>query len=477
MDIMEEKSEFLLVSYVFGERAGVQSGQEEQWKAWAHAFEGWLEERERRFSFKERCTDAATWRDFLAFKPKPPWELTAQDIQDWISYEARRGMKPNYVNRRLWALSAFFDYCAAQGLESAGQPAGERVGVRGRQGFNPVRGVARPNTARLRTRPACLSRGAALALLAAIDCHESLLGKRDYALILLHLLCGRESNELRELTWGELERGAVGQPGNEEVWVRWRRAAGGEQSRLPMQAWQAILDYLRATGRLDGMQAGDYIFAPLREKFARPQGRAGDWNASRPLSLSQGLALLRQYAAWAGLPAQEITFRTLRHTAALLEAEWGEDEAGPESFVEQAGRQSRRRFVERLAQAAIPPPALQVEEPYPRGSFQARPGEQRYLTHGLYAAHLPETELEGTPCKEPNLDREIARLRAVMERALALALERDSPEYSLKLLEVYSQAATRLASLLKAERQLKQDGVVPLLEEAIRQAAEEMGLT
>jgi integrase len=48
-----------------------------------------------------------------------------------------------------------------------------------------------------------LSAEEALALLEAIDREMSVLGKRDYALILGRLTCGLATDELMDLKWGD----------------------------------------------------------------------------------------------------------------------------------------------------------------------------------------------------------------------------------------------------------------------------------
>src|SRR3990170_4138459 len=88
---------------------------------------------------------------------------------------------------------------------------------------------------------------------------------------------------------------------------------------------EAIQVYLEASGRRAEIKPGDYVFAPGKEPLVREAGgRAEDWAGERPLSKDELHYLLKLYAGWAGLKAKEITCHTLRHTAAMWQAERGE---------------------------------------------------------------------------------------------------------------------------------------------------------
>ncbi|HHY88990.1 MAG TPA: hypothetical protein GYA06_08740 [Chloroflexi bacterium] len=76
--------------------------------------------------------------------------------------------------------------------------------------------------------------------------------------------------------------------------------------------------------------------------------------------------------------------------------------------------------------------------------------------------------------KSDGLTEEIAMLRVVLRRVMALADEgRPLPEL-LRIAETLGKAATRLATLLKAERQLGQGEVTSALDEVLEEMIAEL---
>jgi integrase len=91
-----------------------------------------------------------------------------------------------------------------------------------------------------------------------------LLSKRDYAFFLCRLWMGVPFKALQQLKWGQIQ---VQEDG---AWVDW--GPGKRSTCLPEEAWQAILDYLQAAGRIgeqrpQGMSPEAYIFAPLADPW------------------------------------------------------------------------------------------------------------------------------------------------------------------------------------------------------------------
>ncbi len=94
-----------------------------------------------------------------------------------------------------------------------------------------------------------------------------------------------------------------------------------------MPAWEAIRAYLKAAGRLENIQPEDFIFTALTNRAARlpkvnaetfdPQGQA--------LSMREVGRLLKVYCKRAGLDVEKVHVHTLRHTAAMLRREAGDD--------------------------------------------------------------------------------------------------------------------------------------------------------
>jgi site-specific recombinase XerD len=171
------------------------------------------------------------------------------------------------------------------------------------------------------------------------------------------------------------------------VFYRWHGKGKTRRDECPLPVWRAIHDYLRAANRLkdDGtplIQPSDYLFTPLNDHAARLRkppsanvadgaggetplpgvdlccrGGAGDDKspqytnlpiyqstnhrfpshhsllASRPLSSRMIDRLVKKYARRAGLDPSRITVHTLRHTAAMLRKQAGDDLESISSFL------------------------------------------------------------------------------------------------------------------------------------------------
>jgi integrase len=169
-----------------------------------------------------------------------------------------------------------------------------------------------------------LSAEQAAAVLTVIP-HCTVQGLRDYAIISAYLYLGRRSSEL-----ARLKRGDVFESQGRR-WYRWegKRGHKGTNEMLPF-VWAAILDYLRAAGRLDEdgeMGEDEYIFTALRDNATRlPSVRAklerldlapSQYEPSAwPLHSSTIWKLVQKYCRKAGVPPVRV--HDLRHTAVLL---------------------------------------------------------------------------------------------------------------------------------------------------------------
>ena len=135
-----------------------------------------------------------------------------------------------------------------------------------------------------------------------------LVAMRDYALLLFFVLTGHRREEVLRLTWGNLKKNGV-------LSVRFLNKGGDYTSEeVNLACWDALVDYLRAAGRLDAMTKD----APLWTAHDRSGKSTGS-----PLTSHAFAANLKRYARAAGLDADAIHVHRLRHTFARLV---GEDE-------------------------------------------------------------------------------------------------------------------------------------------------------
>jgi len=119
------------------------------------------------------------------------------------------------------------------------------------------------------------------------------------------------------LQWGDLrEEGG-------RWWYDWQGKGKARTDELPLPAYHAIVGYLAAAGRLEGMGEEDYIFTALSDTALRLPGV--DEVGSRPLSSSFVNRVVKKCARRAGLKWKRIHTHTLRHTAAMLRYELSGD--------------------------------------------------------------------------------------------------------------------------------------------------------
>ncbi|HJW91815.1 MAG TPA: phage integrase N-terminal SAM-like domain-containing protein, partial [Anaerolineales bacterium] len=183
----EDKIPTLLV-YLFGESAGA------AWRAasprflrWCAAFEGWLEERGRRYGRDTLKQSKLAWRRLFEHCRKLPWELRQVDIQAHAAWMQAEGYAPSTIYNALGMLSVFYRWCAERSIDAETEA-----------GFNPAAGVPRPKLRRY-AGAQLLSPGELKALLDILSRDHTSLGLRDYAFFLARLTMGVPLKQLRQL--------------------------------------------------------------------------------------------------------------------------------------------------------------------------------------------------------------------------------------------------------------------------------------
>jgi len=420
---------------------------------WANAFTAWLDYIENSRNYAVRRQSLLAWRLLLDYCRCPPWLLDRSKLESWLNHLVAGGIRANTLRCYRGRISAFFRFCSRHPHLLPGDPLFQNS----TKFFNPLRGAAQP-TIKNYQNAYVLTLSEARRLLRAVDRHATLVGKRDYAILLTLLLTGLHESELLNLRWQDLSTTAQGAS------IRALPPAYGHKE-IPPPAWSAILDFLRASGRYSTLQPADYIFVPLADPLHQPLGRQpGDWCSSRPLSTEQMYVLLKAYASWAGLDAARVTFACLRHTAALLHLESGASAANLQKFLGRAGLKETRRYIVLLGQmlASRRPNrrrftgCRQFNSPLQRKKPHAQPGNLNALTHGFYAPlPLPPGGLNQPALAVPTLEPEIVRLRLLLRRALELTGPTRNPHEALRILDVFSLAAVRIARLLVKQKELQ----------------------
>lgn len=356
--------------------------EKEQLERWGEAFEAWLEELERKYNRSKRQRAVKSWRDFLEHKPILPWEVRKTDVEEWARLKVMEGMQPSTVYLMILELAGFYEYVntMVDGKQDASV-----------KGFNPARGVKPPGMkAYKNTVPLC--REEAEALLGAIDKDSSVLGKRDYALVLVHLTTGQSPGEIRKLQWKAIE------VKEGEAWVDWRKGKILRRERLQDETWEAVRAYLEESGRSDTIQGEDYVFAPLADPHSMKGGDANGWVGNKPLEANTIHDLLEEYRMWAELEVEKVSCNDLRHTAVRLRLEAGEDEKNIHEWLGFSRIYTTRAYLKKLREKRVSAERREAAKkiwkkgPYQRRKSGVKKGNLLRLKYGFYAKNLPEEE-------------------------------------------------------------------------------------
>lgn len=285
-------------------------------------------------SWAEASTDASSPRaldlrrdktrvalDFFEHAEKHPAAVTPADVQAWQRALRQRGRAESTIYQHSCLLSSFYSWALRE-------PALARA-IRA----NPVT-LARPKAPKPYQSQATKALTddeverlleAARKCAAGEDATTALIGRRDYALLLLYFYTGLRRRELIQLHWADITLA-------DELLAISTRAKGGFYRSLEVtapSALAALRDYLAASGRLGRMQADSPLWlahdrarrTPARSGGASPLVRRGR-GPNAALS-SHGFAKrLKHYAAAAGIA--HIHLHQTRHTFARMLGEEAE---------------------------------------------------------------------------------------------------------------------------------------------------------
>jgi integrase len=241
---------------------------------------------------------------FFVFAGKHPGEVRPADVEAWRAHLETAGNKPATVYTRISRLSSFYKWLMAD----------PQIGPYIRS--NPA-AQARPCFPRPYQSESVKAwtdeeMNDLLAVVKGSADSGSLVGKRDYALLLFYLLTGLRRNEVISLRGKDLERK------DDRLIIGYKRKGGkfiGREVSDPTLL-EALEDYLRSARRMDVLRTG----GPLWTRHDRA-GRPGAGLSSRSFANN-----LKKYARAAGL--ESVHLHQTRHTYARIVAE----ETG--SFVE-----------------------------------------------------------------------------------------------------------------------------------------------
>lgn len=326
----------------------------EQVRAWAQAFEEWLYTEPKTGDARPAATVAAygaAWADLRAFCHKEVRFISGLDIRDWVNdlrtrpidrsvaaglirngrrQAGQMGLSASTIGQYLAGISSFFTYCQNFEVRAAD---GQIVILL--DGPNPAKShaVKRPRTKVMGQEVAWLNAEQLAALLKGVrsaqtlsdlernvaSCPQTIVELRDYALLLTYAMTMARNREVREWQWQQLVRRG------DAMFYTWQNKGKSGSDELPALCWQAVQDYLRLDGRLEGMSGEDFIFQPSGDailRMKRPDGSPvidpATWTRNKPISSQTANARLRYYCRRVGIEADAVHLHSLRHSAIML---------------------------------------------------------------------------------------------------------------------------------------------------------------
>ena len=261
---------------------------------------------------------------FFRHADRLPSEVEPADVQGWLRHLEEKGISAGTAYQHACLLSSFYSWAMKD----------SEVGQHVRR--NPAR-LARPKAPKpYQTESVkALSDEEVGTLVSTVRRRAlagNIVGKRDYALLLLYLATGLRRNEAISLRGKDVHLG--------ETLVLEYRAKGGDyrsrEVREP-QVKDALLDYLAASGRMHALRTD----APLWTRHDRA-GSPGESLTSHCFVKN-----LKKYAREAGVEGFHL-HRT-RHTFARIVSEVSGDITATQNALDHQSRSTTRAYVQRIA--------------------------------------------------------------------------------------------------------------------------------
>lgn len=243
------------------------------------------------------------WMNFLDSINTAPWQASARHVRLWIRHLEENGLAPSTINARLAACSSWYAFMMAELDGQITNPFAATT-VQRRQ-IRPYR------------RARVIAPGDLNLLLRHLETRRhSLIGSRNYALLLTYLLTGWRNTEVITMRWGNI-RASRSQPG--AYIYRWTGKGGKTMDDpLPGRCYEAIMEHLMIAGRLDDMSADDYIWQPLMSHgIVNLRNQADRPATNGHISGRRALDILRRSLRAAGVTNwRNYRIHDLRHTFA-----------------------------------------------------------------------------------------------------------------------------------------------------------------
>ncbi|MEN6522340.1 MAG: tyrosine-type recombinase/integrase [Anaerolineaceae bacterium] len=270
---------------------------------WEDAIQLWLS---RQNSPNTRRSYETSLRLLMRYSGKQPWDISRMDINQWL-VTLQKTCADTTLAARLTAISSFYGFILQDYIIKDAQGNDRTL-----RKDNPALGVKRPKINPY-GKATCLDIDGAKALLKSIN-RNQIIGKRDYALFLGYLMLGLRNSEWRSVRHEDIELRPAG------MVIRYNGKGKHNQTKeLFEPVFIAIREYCIPEGRESG-----FIFHSYG-----PRGEI----LEQPVSANYTRRALKYYADKAGLNAEVLRVHSLRHTAALLRREAGDDVEKIQEFL------------------------------------------------------------------------------------------------------------------------------------------------
>jgi site-specific recombinase XerD len=443
----------LLLRFYFGDSAAnAQNAACQRLKKWSRAFDQWIAMRGRECQKDTVKQTKTAWKRFASKCGKMPWAVRQEDIEKHTAWMEQEGFSATVINCAIHNIASFYQWCADQGVDSA-------CGA----GFNPAIGTRKIKVTRF-VGSILWTRQEVQSFLDFLQRDETELGKREFAFFMARTGLGVPLKHLVELKWEQLEVEETG------VWVKWR--AEGEKVKLPDQVWQAMREYLRASGRLEGMRAGKYIFTPQAEPVGTVKGgKAEDWLEERRLAVKTVGVNLKLYGSKLGIDREKLNLMALRRTALRLKMDQGESLEGMRAFMDSQVPKAMMNY--RLRKLPELPEGERTDEDHLIGEAEL-PVRKPYrfkggdnTIHGFYRRKMDMEAVRAVMAENiPGMEGEISCLHTLMRGLLNCELD------AVHLMDVYSITAQRLNQLVSSNDPVEKKKHADEADELLRESNE-----
>jgi integrase len=253
-----------------------------------------------------------------------PGEVTHEDVSRWRREMEARGLKPATVYARVSRVSAFYRWLMSDPQLSAHIRINPAVHARPK--------YPRPYQSESTKALTDEEMNAVLSVVRRLAASGSVVGKRDYALLLFYFLTGLRRSEVISLRGKDLELREG------KLIVKYRRKGGKFTAREVAEpsALEALTDYLEASGRTN-------VMGSERPLWTR-HDRAGMPGA--PLTSRAFVDNLKGYAREAGL--SHIHLHQTRHTYARIVAEETGSFIEAQEALDHENQATTRVYVQRI---------------------------------------------------------------------------------------------------------------------------------